>query len=268
MKKLLALLCVLSMVLSFVACNGDDNGSGTPASATTTAANNTGNTPPTETPTDNNDNNNGTSKEILWVNGTHAVLTKLNRGDVSVFGGFEPSPEIKAEWIDSLDMSWGIDNKEELIYMIDSLTLGRHNPNFLEEAEEYGFTEMTEEEFFEELEHVEDEEDYLFFMTFIAYFLYGENAIMGWDMSRATQLCAQGYLAGYFTYEEAVEKALSVARVIQQTFDSWGDFWESYFYGYYYWSEDIDFLSERMDIYEALINDDNSPLNLDWNLSL
>ena len=152
--------------------------------------------------------------------------------------------------------------------MVDTLTLGRHNPRFLEEVAEYGLDQMTEEELIYELQYVEEESAFFFYMMFSAYDAFGDNAIMGWDLSRAVQLCGQGYLAGYFTYEEAVEKARSVGKVIQQTFDSWEDFWDSYLLGFYWWSEDISDLYERIDVYEALAADPDGPFSLEWLLDL
>jgi predicted small lipoprotein YifL len=207
--------------------------------------------------------------QILWINGTHAVLTVSNGHDVNLFGGTAPTAQVRADWVATLDAWWGIDSKEELLSVIDDLTAGLHNPRYLEEVLEYGLHEADEEELINELQSYEDEETAFYLMLmFYAYDDFGQNAIMGWDLSRATQLCAQGYLAGYFDFEEALLKAFSIGKVIQQTFDSWEDFWESYFFGYYWWSQDMRQLFERMDMYDALTEDPNSPFNLDWMLSL
>jgi predicted small lipoprotein YifL len=207
--------------------------------------------------------------QILWINGTHAVLTVSNGHDVNLFAGTAPTAQVQADWIATLDAWWGIDSKEELINVINELTAGLHNPRFLEDVREYGLHEVTEEELIHELQSIEDEETAFYFMRmFYAYDEFGQNAIMGWDLSRATQLCAQGYLAGYFDFEEALLKAFSVGKVIQRTFDSWEDFWDSYFYGYYYWSENEAELTRRLEIYDILVADPNSPFALDWMLSL
>ena len=274
MKKIisLALICFISASL-IAGCGSNDtqveNNTRTPATPRENVeAPATPNVPDVPEPVFKN--NNGISEEqISWLNGTFAILTVANGGDLNTFGGFEPSARLEREWKSTLDAWWGIDNKGELLSVIDELTVGLHNPGFLEEAEYYEITSMTEEEFINELQYIEDEEDILYFLTlFSAYYFYGEDAIMGWDLSRAVQLCAQGFLAGYLDFEEALEKAASIGKIIQRTFDSWEDFWDSYFYGYFYWSEDVDGLEQRIEIHEELAEKANSPLNLDWLLDL
>jgi hypothetical protein len=174
----------------------------------------------------------------------------------------------------SIADSWGVTSKQDLDEMIDSLTIGRHNPRFLEEAEEYGITEMSRSQFEDELKGVDDRESVIFFQNmFDAYQAFGEKAILGWDLSRATQLCANGYIAGFYTYDEAVNKALPIGRKIQKDFASWDDFFDSYMYGYLYWSEDdiddpeSDYV-QRVKILKDLKADAKSPLNLNWRLDL
>jgi len=215
-----------------------------------------------------------TPPSILWLNGTYAILTKANECDVYVFGGMKSNMLNKQIMLASLDEWWGLTNKEEMDEMIDSLVVGRHNPMFLEEIEEYGIIDMSKSEFDEALQDVDDRLDVLYFQNmFDAYQRFGEKAIMGWDLSRAVQLCADGYIAGFYTYEEATDKARKIGVIIQNTFDSWDDFFASYFHGYAYWSDDDieDANSEytaRMKILNELKNDDKSPLNLDWDLDL
>ena len=54
------------------------------------------------------------------------------------------------------------------------------------------------------------------------------------------QLIGWGYIAGYYTYAEAMDESMETAKLIQQKFDSWEDFLNSYLYGYSYWGgEDL-----------------------------
>ena len=211
---------------------------------------------------------------VLWINGTHAVLTKINNGDVNLFGTMADNAINKAAIRKSLADSWGVTTRQEMDDMIDSLVIGRHNPQFLEKAGEYGITEMSRGEFEKELKTVDDRELVIFFRNmFDAYQAFGEKAILGWDLSRATQLCAYGYIAGFYTYDEAVDKALPIGRKIQNDFASWDDFFASYMYGYLYWSEDdIDDpksdYAQRVKILQDLKADKKSPLNLAWRLDL
>jgi hypothetical protein len=88
-----------------------------------------------------------------------------------------------------------------------------------------------------------------------------------------TQLCAYGNIAEFYSYDEAVDKALAVGRIIQSIFSSWDDFYASCFFGYAYWSEDdledakSDY-SKRVNLFNNLKKDPKSPLNLNWHLDL
>jgi len=215
-----------------------------------------------------------TPEPIQWCNGTYAVLTEINNGDSSLFGGMAHNSINRQTVLNALDESWEVTTKEELDEMIGSLTVGRHNPRFLQEAREYGITSMSASEFKAALEGVENREDVNYFQNmFDAYQQFGGSAIMGWDLSRAVQLCGYGYIADFYTYEDATAKALEICGQIQGTFDSWDGFFASYLYGYVYWSEDDvedpdSSYVKRVNILKDLKDDETSPLNLDWNLDL
>ncbi|MDR2951973.1 MAG: DUF1266 domain-containing protein [Treponema sp.] len=179
------------------------------------------------------------TEPVLWINGTHAVLTEVNGGDVYRFGTVARGILNRTKIRNTLENSWEIKTKEDLDSMIASLIEGRHNQKFLEEAEDYGITAMSRAEFESELESVSEKEEVMYFRNmFDAYQAFGGKAILGWDLSRATQLCAFGYVAEFYSYDEAADKALAAGKVIQNCFNSWDDFYASYFYGYAYWSED------------------------------
>ena len=215
-----------------------------------------------------------TTPSVLWLNGTHAVLTKVNYGDVYLFGGMALNNRNRQMTLIALDRWWGVTDKAEMDEMIDLLVNGRHNTAFLEEIEETNIIYMNKSEFDEALKEVTDRLDVIYYQNmFDAYQSFGENAILGWDLSRAVQLCADGYVAGFYSYEEATDKARIIGEKIQNIFDSWDDFYASYFYGYAYWSEDDkedekSGYAERIIIFEELKKDENGPLNLDWRLDL
>ena len=50
-------------------------------------------------------------------------------------------------------------------------------------------------------------------------------------------LLGQCYVAGYYTYEEAMDKSLELGKKLQSMFASWEDFMQSYMYGFVYWSK-------------------------------
>ena len=218
--------------------------------------------------------NAATSKPILWINGTYAVLTKINNQDVNIFGGVKPNIFNKQVALNLLKESWEVTTKDELDDQIYFLTKGEMNKSFLEEVDYYEISSYGESEFDEAIKEVQDSNDVSYFQNmFDAYNKFGDKAILGWDLSRATQLCASGYIADFYTYEEATDKALVIGKQIQNTFNSWDDFFDSYLYGYVFWSEDDindpnSKYAERVKILDELRKDPNSPLKLDWNLDL
>lgn len=67
---------------------------------------------------------------------------------------------------------------------------------------------------------------------------FGERGSLAFDLGRVISLCRWGYVAGYFTEEEAFRMMLPAAVRIQQNYKSWDDFVESYFVGRKFWNPD------------------------------
>lgn len=211
---------------------------------------------------------------ILWINGTYAVVTAVNGNDPTIFGGVEKNKQSTDESIAILESDWDITNKEELDETIEELKNGMHNVEFIEFIKSIEFDTMSKEELDLILEQVDDPEMVACLELFYdIYAKFGENSILAWDQSRAVSLCSFGYLAGYYTYDEAVAEATNISKQIQTTFDSWDSFYQSYMCGYEYWSEE-DVLDEnsnyskRSAIVEGFKNDPDSFYHLDWNLDL
>ena len=77
------------------------------------------------------------------------------------------------------------------------------------------------------------------------------------------QTCALP-ISGYYTREEALDKALETAEKIQGSWDSWDAFMASYFVGSE-WSSEED-SSDLQEIYNELKEEEDSLYGLDWNL--
>lgn len=271
MKKVLRIFLIATAAITLLAgCKGDDVKTNADPDKDTTGLS------PTITPTTEVEDSNKLtiSDSIYWINGTHAILTTSNNLDIKLYGGMEPSYMAKSSWVESLDSWWGITNKEELLETVTSLREGMHNPGFLDEVEQTGVLGMTESEFKEALNEVENPLDVAYFQNlFDAHQQFGDNAIMAWDLSRATQLLSNGYIAEFITYEEAISMSIEIGKQIQETFNSWDDFIDSYMYGYLYWSEDdiedpTSGYVKRMKIIEELKADTTSPFHLNWNMTL
>lgn len=215
------------------------------------------------------------SDTLRWFNGTYAVITKLNGGDLNLVAGYEQSDMMKELEQALLDRDWGVTDRASLDETLEWLLTEGHNEEALYMFTDIGAEGMSREEIVAALDEngFDEEEKVMILAVYDAKAAYGENAIAGWDLSRAMSLMGWGYLAGYYTYEEAMDKSLETARRIQQTFGSWDDFFNSYFLGYSYWSsQDLEDVTsqayERRALYEELKADPSGVFSVDWNTEL
>lgn len=215
------------------------------------------------------------SDTLSWFNATYALITRLNGGNLDFVAGYEPSDMMKQLEQSLLERDWGVTDKASLDETIDWALTEGHNAEALFTLTDIGAEGMSREEIVTAMnESGFDEEDQAMILAaFDAKAAYGENAIAGWDLSRAMSLMGWGYLAEYYTYEEAMDKSLETAQRIQQTFGSWDEFFDSYLLGYSYWSgqsvDDPDTQAyERRALYEELKADPDGIFSVDWNTPL
>lgn len=215
------------------------------------------------------------SDTLCWFNATYAVITNLNGGDLNVVAGYEPGDMIEQLEQSLLERDWGVTDRASLDETIDWVLTEGHNAEALSILTGIGADGMSREQLAAAMDsgEFEEGEKFMLLAAYDAKAAYGENAIAGWDLSRAMSLMGWGYLAGYYTYEEAMDMSLETAKAIQQTFSSWDDFFNSYFLGYSYWSEQsledpASQAHERRQVYEELKSDPNGVFRVDWNTEL
>lgn len=209
---------------------------------------------------------------IKWINGTHAILTKMNGWDYNIYGGTPVNSSSTMIQQQLLNEWWGVTDRQTADENMEWLVTEGHRVSFAEEMsmlEELGIQEVPSEEraaFVYENFDVTEEEATRWAEWYNAYEQYGEDAISGWDYSRAISVLSNYYVAGYYTLEEALDQSLEVALLIQSSFDSWEAFTDSYLLGYEYWTEEID--DTRRAVNEEIKQAADSPYNLDWSLKL
>jgi len=216
---------------------------------------------------------NALSDTLRWFNTSYALITTLNGGDLDQVAGYEPGELMESTISAMLDRDWGITDKDTLEDTIDWLVSEGHNKDALDYISESGADGMSEDELaaFMDENAISPKDRVVLLSAYNAKKAYGKKAIAGWDLGRAMSLAGWGYLAGHYTYDEAMEKSLKTAKKIQKKFDSWEDFMNSYFLGYSYWSgEDPEDSSsqayQRHETYETL--KDSGVYDVDWNLAL
>lgn len=215
------------------------------------------------------------SDTLRWFNATYALITDLNGGDAGIVAGFKPGTKIEMTMKGVLSRDWEVTDRASLEESIDWLLTEGHNQDALDYLMESGAEGMDRAGLITAMDQsgFDSEDKVMLQSIYDAKAAYGEQAIAGWDYSRAMSLIGWGYLAGFYTYEEAMDKSLETAQKIQKIFDSWDDFMNSYFLGYSYWSgndpEDISSQAyKRQKLYEELKAEKDGIYSVDWNTSL
>ncbi|MCI8993572.1 MAG: DUF1266 domain-containing protein [Eubacterium sp.] len=213
------------------------------------------------------------SDTLRWFNATYALITSLNGGDLNLVAGYEPGEMMESMIQEMLERDWEVTDRASLEESITWLLTEGHNKDALDYITEVGADGMSAEELASAMEEsgFTEEQKTILQSAIDAKAAYGDKAIAGWDLSRAMSLIGWGYLANFYTYEEAMDKSLETAQTIQTTFGSWDDFINSYFYGYSYWSgenpEDTSSqAAERRQLYDKLKGE--GIYDVDWNLQL
>lgn len=216
------------------------------------------------------------SKTILWFNGTYAILSSLNGRNLKLVGGYSKhATNIVQDIREMLEKWWGITNRQEAEDMITALTgeKGYHNRSLLNEYYNQDLDEYTRAELEEKIATMSAEDKAHYLVMYDAVNKYGDNAILSWDLTRSMNLLGWYYLAGYYSYAEAMNQSLEIAKRLQHTYNSWEELAEGYLNGYLYWRGDDpnDKTSATYKIravYNRLKKKRNSPYKLPWNLEL
>lgn len=216
------------------------------------------------------------SETILWFNATYGTITTMNEGDLTLFGGYDIGDASYVNMIQNgLIDWWDVTDRKTADETLQWLLNGGHNDALLEIYEQEELSSFTRDELVSTLsddEYTDDDRAY-YLGIYDAVDTYGDNAILAWDLSRAMQLSSWYYIAGYYTYEEALDSCLEIAKKMQKQYTSWEDMMQSYLLGFQYWNED-DISNPTSDsyarnrLYEKLRAQENSPYFIDWNLKL
>lgn len=218
------------------------------------------------------------SDTVLWFNATYAPLIYSNGWNWKLVGGIRPTPE-NIEIMDSLlKQSWGVSDRESALETVERLREKGHRNTCrecMEELEELGLLELDEKEFKKAfLKSGLTDNAYRYV---IAYQMYQSgldaDAMAAWDLCRVNQLYASYYICGYMTYEEAMDASLENSLVLQEMYSSWDEMMDGYVLGYQFWQGDPDTkddspTKERRRMYEMMLQMEDNPYLLDWNMEL
>ena len=216
---------------------------------------------------------------VRWLTATYAVWSVRNGADLYTPGGGAPDDAFYALVIKSvMERDWGIRDRQSAQAMISWLEDEGHNQALLKYYEEHNLgqyeTDVDLNASWDSGQgEISDGEAARQMAAYMGYRTYGAYAASGWDYSRALMLLGQCYVAGYYTYEEAMDKSLELGKKLQSMFASWEDFMQSYMYGFVYWSKSDPTKPQsefqyRAGIYQYLNSLEDGPFKMDWNMEL
>ena len=169
-----------------------------------------------------------------WAIAMGAIRGSLDEQDPTRFGQTPRTVAARESFRKNLSSAWGIQDREGLIELIGRMTHHGHNDSFQEAA---AIAQSLSEEDMGALMSVSGQTDpYMWPYTKYLVEKWGDKGILAWDLSRMSNLVQWGYMAGYLTYEEALEQVRPAAELAFATFSSWEEFYENYLEGYAWWA--------------------------------
>lgn len=172
-----------------------------------------------------------------WALACSAVLFTKNHFDCDSLAGRPLTASDRLAEKTDLNQSWKIYNKPDLCNMIEHLA---HS------GEHHGFsrlgqlvTALNAEQYARFLASLKFDSQ-LLNRAIIAreyYSQLGQKSIIGWDLSRAINICRAAYVAGIIDESEAWRLIMPIARKLQSTFSSFDELGLNYIIGRKYWSE-------------------------------
>ena len=194
-----------------------------------------------------------------WALGCSAILAKRNGFEPYQFGMFSNSFQNRATVKSLLSRDWSCSSREDLIALILRMTDNGHNESFAEAY--YIITTLSKEEYEYLLKSSGDVDAYMWPLTKALGEKWGDKQIKAWDWFRMIHLAGWGYIAGYFSLEEAHEYMAPVIERLSGTFSSWEEACDNYMDGYAWWSRtDVSKsgteYERRLGIYQGIKNDE------------
>ena len=206
-----------------------------------------------------------------WGLAASALLTQLNGGRHDLLGTELATPRTVRDEKQALADWWGVNDRNDLLAMLDWVNQGGHRKDW-EELAAY-VASLSSSELSQFLTKVASDPEMKHQVDMVRKLApkLGSKSLLGWDYARYISLCRWGYLCGYLTEEEAWDRIMPVAAMLQKTFASWADLGEDYLIGREFWSyaqtqKDGDLIRQA---YGWLMSSSTSPWKLNaWNVDL
>lgn len=169
-----------------------------------------------------------------WLTYTYAMWSESAQGDWHfIAGSTKKSKQEGASMRVMLRNDWGVSGKESLL----------DNVSFLTELYRQG-TDVEEEDI----------------------------KIGAWDLCRACQILAMGYVGGYLTREEMFGQSKDIGSIMQKYYHSWNELYDSYVAGYVTFAEENglgnEAVEKRRAICQKILIASDGPGSVEWGISL
>ena len=222
---------------------------------------------------------------LNWLSAACAIQMLRNGLDTDVISGY-PDDEFGIMMSEMmLEEGWSIEDRKTLLEKNEWLLTEGHRKGYIEKVDRLkkdgilsypykkpeDYMDIIYEKYKDDLDETEQARMYTSALLYIAY---GEHAIDGWDYTRAINVLAMGYRAGYISLEEYMEQSLLIADKIKKTYSDWEELGRSYMKGYVYWRPTGDASEEydlRWEILEELLEEQEEgigPYSLDFDYKL
>lgn len=161
------------------------------------------------------------------------ILSKLNGHSLDSLYIEEPNDEDYTQEIkEGLEESWSVENREELLDMLEYLSEEGHRARYAAYCKAKNAEALFDDDMDEE-EKAGVTRGFLFADRFKKS--KKENDLLGWDLGRYALLVRFGFYVGWFSEEEASSMLISVAKRLSEVYGSWKEFGNSYKFGGAFW---------------------------------
>ncbi len=183
------------------------------------------------------------SDTIKWINACTTIFALESHFDYNLFGHIEKSFLIRFGRRVMLKKSWNVKNRKDTINTLNGLLDSRA---------------------IDELNNADNND---------VVYKNRMKALCAWDLQRVMLVGGFAYLAGYLTFEEALDFSLDACKKIQNIFSDWEDYNNNYLVGHMLWSgvnvTSVDQVqSDRKLVYEDIMKDEITPWDIPWNTNL
>lgn len=184
--------------------------------------------------------NTSLTKGQQWGLACSAILFMHNQRDFSTLAGQPLTGESTAQAKVFLSSNgWAISDREKFLRQYDRLLREGFREDY--EAQKCAIENLRKEELIEYKQKLAKEQstvqlDRLKVVEEVKDELK-PLGILGFDLSRAVNICRMSYAADIIEEDEAWARILYVSQLIQKRYPSWNEFGKNYLYGRRYWSK-------------------------------